>query len=85
MLVQIEDFLRKHPGKYFSGTDKPGEADVSDLLSLPSLQTWQLILGLASQFMMFFAIYSYYAGSRKDMGYNLGPSLRKWYDMVMAR
>jgi hypothetical protein len=26
---QIEDYLSKHEGKFFSGTDKPGLGDVS--------------------------------------------------------
>ncbi|WVQ97948.1 hypothetical protein IAU59_005067 [Kwoniella sp. CBS 9459] len=36
-------------------------------------------------FMMFFAINSLLAGTRKDAGYNVGTGLRGWYERVMAR
>lgn len=37
------------------------------------------------QFMMFFPINSLVAGSRKDMGFKVGPNARKWWERVMAR
>ncbi|OWZ31803.1 glutathione transferase [Cryptococcus neoformans C23] len=36
-------------------------------------------------FMMFFAINSLLGGSRADMGFKVGPNLKKWYDIVLSR
>lgn len=35
--------------------------------------------------MMFFPINSLVAGSRKDMGFKVGPNTKKWWERVMAR
>jgi len=35
--------------------------------------------------MMFFPINSLLAGTRKDAGYTIGPAIRAYYEMVMAR
>ena len=79
----MEDYLSKHPGKYFSGTDKPGAGDVSGRDPLSGCLDI-VVADTISQFQMFFPIYSLTQGTRKG-AYDLGPGITKWWEMVMAR
>ena len=69
--------MSKRPGKYFTGSEKPGMGDVSEA-KLPSHTS-------SRQFMMFFAINSLQHGSRKDSGYKIGDATMKWFEMVNSR
>ena len=70
--------------EYFSGNDKPGEGDVGPLTLRNTHYPIDDSLTL-QQFMMFFPINSLVAGSRKEMGFKVGPNTKKWWERVMAR